>query len=214
METFKCRFQGTYAMLMNRIPDDFEADSSETIRKASGIKTLLPREVAERGAYRMKDGRLYVPSEWIERGFSETSGNYKQRGTRKSLKYVALSAFEVFPEQIPFVGDLKQYEVFAKPANNRVTKGKIMTYRPRIEEWAISFEVKLDTSLMTASDAKKILDEMGVKNGLGSWRPQKAGKFGRFIVTLWEPLDAKKDRVYSHTDGEDVTSVVQGGVER
>jgi hypothetical protein len=201
IEKFRVRFQGITPLLMDKLPDDFSEATSDKIRTVTQITDKTPRELAEKTAYRLPDGRLYIPSEWIERGFMETCSNYKQRGSRKSLKYVALGSFEIVEENIPLIGGIKDFEVFTKPVLNQKTQGRIAKHRARIEQWGVDFEVSLDVDVIQASDAKKILEEAGIKNGMGSWRPQKRGRFGKFQVVIFEPIGVKPSDITHHATG-------------
>jgi hypothetical protein len=63
----------------------------------------------------------------------------------------------------------------------------VVRYRPRLDEWAVEFEITYEENLMTEPQLRKIVDNAGSLCGLLDYRPANKGPFGRFIVTLWEP---------------------------
>ncbi len=195
MQRFKVRIQGASPLLMHRFSEEAQAKAAQTIRSAANIKDSLPREEAEKCAYRLEDGRLYMPSIAVMRSFQGAASNYKQRGTRKSLKYVAAGGFITVGDKMPLDGEVKDFEVFSCPVVIPATKGRVMRHRPKVEQWSITFEVDIDTTVLEASDCKRILEEAGTKVGIGDWRPEKCGPYGRFQVVSWEPLQREEGDV-------------------
>ena len=71
-----------------------------------------------------------------------------------------------------------------------VSRAGIIRTRPVVKEWKLTFTIVADESLMTASfkdsglDAlTSILADAGKKQGIGDYRPQKGGNFGRYVIT-------------------------------
>ena len=143
---------------------------------------VLPRDEAEKVAYRLPDGRLYLPSTMLQRAFVEAASDFKQRGKRQSMKYAAGAAFDPVEPILLFDPSLADYEVDSRPVVVPATKGRVMRHRPRLEEWRIVTDVEIDTDLLEPEVAKDILEAAGRFKGLGDYRPQHAGPFGRFQV--------------------------------
>ena len=66
------------------------------------------------------------------------------------------------------------------------TKGRIMRYRPRFNEWGARFDLLLDDNALDAEMAHQLLNEAGQSIGIGDFRPEKRGPFGTFRVVRFE----------------------------
>ena len=142
---------------MHRFAEQEEAeDEIRSIRQDRGTT----RERAERVAYRTSEGDLYAPSTWFFRSIIEVGGYYKQRGSRKSLKYILPAAILV-PADIIALIDLD-----GKPVKD--------------------FEVEVDTSIIDLDMAHQLLEDAGRRQGVGDFRPEKKGPFGRFKIVRWD----------------------------
>ena len=89
----------------------------------------------------------------------------------------------VSPEYIGL--GVSKYEVDARPVVVPATKGRIMRFRPRLDEWQVTFEIEYDADLLTEIQIRKIVDDTGSRVGVLDFRPERKGPFGRFIVTSW-----------------------------
>jgi hypothetical protein len=68
------------------------------------------------------------------------------------------------------------------------TKGRILAFRPRFDDWRLSFEIELTTEIIGAKFARAIIDDAGMKVGLGDFRPARKGPYGRFNVVRWNEV--------------------------
>lgn len=134
--------QGISALLQHRFGEQAEGDLEKSSRTVA-VKRGTPREEAEKVAYRAKDGTFYFPGQAIARLLREAGTNHKQRGSRRSLKYIIPAAVLV-PEDTITIGDgngglAKDFEVDSRPVVIPSTKGRIMRHRPRFDEWNAKF---------------------------------------------------------------------------
>jgi hypothetical protein len=174
-------------ILMHRFSEANEnEEETRTIRQDRGTT----RERAEQAAYRNEDGTLYAPSTWFFRSIIEVGGYRKQRGSRKSLKYIIPAAIVVTTDTIPLFDldnkPVRDFEVDARPVVIPSTKGRIMAYRPRIEIWQAEIPMEIDTTILGVDDIHQLLEDAGRKQGVGDFRPEKKGPFGRFQITSWD----------------------------
>lgn len=183
--------QGTSPLLQHRF--DECAEESSSTRKVH-ISKNDPRELAEKGCYRDPQGAMYMPAACIVRMLREAGSSHKQRGSRKSLKYVLPAAVLLPEDTIPLLGEdgkpLTDFEVDSRPVVIPSTKGRIMRHRPRFNFWASQFCLEIDQDVLDASTVQQLLVEGGQKLGIGDFRPEKGGPFGRFAVTQWKVAGA------------------------
>ena len=93
MAVFHVEIVGIRPLLMHRFGESAEESLRSNVRRIQLAKKL-PREEAEEAAYRLPDGRLYLPSTMLQRAFVEAASDFKQRGERQSMKYAAGAAFD------------------------------------------------------------------------------------------------------------------------
>lgn len=188
MKTFVARIEGLTALLMHRFAEASEINGNKGTRKVQ-IAEEDPRVAAERSAYRTPEGTLYLPGAAISRLLREAGGGHKQRGSRKSLKYIVPSAVLVNDETLPLLDaefrPATEFEVDSRPVTIPATKGRIMRHRARLNVWACEFALEVDEDTLPPEIVHQLLVEGGSKIGVGDYRPEKGGPFGRFAVTGW-----------------------------
>lgn len=64
----------------------------------------------------------------------------------------------------------------------KVTSSRVMRTRPQFHDWSADVDIHYDTSQAHASDILRWLETAGRIIGIGDWRPEKSGNFGRFTV--------------------------------
>ena len=57
-----------------------------------------------------------------------------------------------------------------------------LRYRPEYRNWEASFVVEYNPDLIRPEDIVNLLNLAGFGVGIGEWRPQRNGDFGRFEV--------------------------------
>lgn len=186
LRTFEVELTGVSPLLQHRFGE--EAEQEQATRRVQ-LKIGTPREQAEKAAYRNSEGKFYLPGAAVARLLREAGGAHKQRGSRKSLKYIIPAATLVVEDSIVLHNGkpLKDFEVDSRPVTIPATKGRIMRHRPRFDEWQATFHIEVDDEVLPVDVCHQLLTEGGRTIGLGDFRPEKGGPFGRFRVTRWEP---------------------------
>ncbi|MBK8508772.1 MAG: hypothetical protein IPL51_09010 [Candidatus Competibacteraceae bacterium] len=70
--------------------------------------------------------------------------------------------------------------VDARSVVNPSGKQRIIRYRPRFNQWAVSVAIAYDPKMLDADHLLEALDLAGRYIGVGDYRPEKGGLFGRF----------------------------------
>ena len=59
-------------------------------------------------------------------------------------------------------------------------------HRPRFDDWRLSCALLHDPACISAEDLRRLVEAAGQRIGLGDYRPERGGPFGRFTITSWE----------------------------
>ncbi|UCD20999.1 MAG: hypothetical protein JSW08_00410 [archaeon] len=182
MKKFSVTIQGISPLLMNR-PSNLIADIS---KDKKGFKND-PKNEAEFKLYIDSKGKLYQPSTHISGALIEAGKHKKVVGKGKSTySKIVGYAVEINPFEIEH--KKQKWEIFSILAVNPNTKGRNLLHRPILKEWELEFEVIFDETEIPSTIMKELLDIAGRIAGLGDWRPQKKGRFGKFHVTKWKEI--------------------------
>ena len=169
----QCTIKGQSALLMHKFP-------METI---AALEKKPAAEQAEIAAYRIPDTKeLYVPGIAIQRCLVGAATYSKGKG-RASLQKPVAACVIISPEYCSL--GTQHYELDARPVVIPATKGRIIRYRPRLDEWQVSFTLEYDDTLLTEKQIRQVVDDGGSRGGLLDFRPEKKGAFGRFKVIEW-----------------------------
>lgn len=188
----KLTIQGTTPLLMNRFTDANEiALSSGTSATFKGDKGT-PREQAELKRYADQGGNLYIPGPnifacIIAAGTFHKAGKSKLTTLRTSLIPAGLMVDDLVCQLHNDDGEpLTEWEVDSRSVVIPSTGGRIMCHRPRVDKWAATVTLDVDTTMFSPALVRAIVDDAGKKIGLGDFRPARKGPFGRFVVSHWE----------------------------
>ena len=69
-----------------------------------------------------------------------------------------------------------------------VQRNRILRTRAKFDEWAVTFTVEADDELADERQLAASLDIAGRRIGLGDWRPEKSGHYGRLLIEEIEEL--------------------------
>lgn len=189
MKTVSIEIQGITPLLQHRMTEDqlFGLLGAKT-QKNKDLEEKTPRDIAESHAYKcQKTGKFYVPAEYITGAVATVAGDYKQKNSaRRSLKAVARGVFRPVAGQIDLLGDddkpVKDFEVDVRKGTNH-QKGAVAICRPRFDRWRLSFEATINDTIVSEQTIHQMLNDAGMRSGIGAFRVSKGGVFGSFRVT-------------------------------
>jgi len=182
----KVTIQGVTPLLMNRFHEENEVKVQSGVSAVSIAGKGTPREQATKKAYMDTDGNLYIPgpnifSCIVQAGTFHKVGKSKITTVKSSLVPAGISILDIV---CPL--GVKEFEVDSRSVVIPSTGGRIMAHRPRLDEWATTFTLDVDTAMFDLKTVRLLVDDAGKKVGLGDFRPARKGPFGKFVVTGWE----------------------------
>jgi len=145
------------------------------------------KDCLELRAYRKQDGELYIPSEMLFAAIMNAATEWK-RGKKSFTPSILAGSIDLWPEKISL--GVKEYKVHEAIVRNPSTKGRVRRFRPWLPEWRATFLVKLNPMYgLTPEVLREMIEEAGTRVGIGDWRPQYKGRFGRFVVVEFKEVN-------------------------
>lgn len=192
MKTISITIRGTTPLLQNRFTETAEQAVSNAGKRTLNGHKGTPREQAEPKSYRDRDGRFIIPGPNVFRAIID-AGKFSKSGkskltTQKSSMIPAFASLDNLECVLTDHEDrpLADFEVDSRAVVIPATGGRIMAHRPRFDEWQTRFTLQLDTTECDERLMRSIVDDAGSKIGLGDFRPDRKGPFGKFTVIHWE----------------------------
>ena len=184
--TVSVTIEGVTPILMHRFTEENEVKVSSGMSTVSIGDKGTPREQAEKKLYKNDEGDLYLPGPnifacIIAAGKFHKNGKSKVTTVKSSLVPAAMSILDLV---CPF--GTKEFEVDSRSVVIPATGGRIMAHRPRLDKWSLTFRLAIDTLMFAENFARKLVDDAGKRIGLGDFRPDRKGIFGKFVVSNWE----------------------------
>lgn len=178
-QKYNVKIEGVTPLLQNRFAGG-EPDTS--VKK----KASTTQENKVEDTLYMIDDKIYQSSECIRQSIIEAGKAFKKGKSNLSKTFgafVMISPEAIIHENQKWVADRRAVVI---PS----TKGKVMRNRARFDKWSLSFEITiLDKDEVDKKTIHDALEYAGHYIGIGDYRPQKKGMYGRFIVTSIKEAD-------------------------
>ena len=189
MKLIQITIEGTTPLLCNRFSDE----AMEKATNGSAISTIgdrgTPKEIAEKKLYIGHDGRPMIPQPNVFRSIMDAgkffkAGKSKVTTLKSSLIPACMSIEEI---EVPIIHK-EPWTIDTRAVRIPSTGGRISTHRPCFHDWRLTFTVELDETVIGVKLLREIVDAAGKRVGLGDFRPDCKGPFGKFVVTEWKEL--------------------------
>lgn len=137
-----------------------------------------------------QDDKPTIPQGAIRRMIENAARKTKQGGNVREGLIVVAVKFDYDTKNLgKTVKELGKKAQFTVPV--KVQQSRIMRTRARFDEWGAEFLLDTDDELVDKQKLEIWLDVGGRRIGLGDWRPEKSGHFGRFTVESIKEVDKK-----------------------
>lgn len=138
-----------------------------------------PEEHASLKLYRSSDGRPVIPGLNLFRCLAGAAASI-QRSAAEVVHALGISQ-SVLPIDAP-----AGWLVDTRIVRDRTTGMRVLCHRPRFDAWRLQALLQVDEDLLPLTDARTLVVAAGDRVGLGDFRPDRHGPFGRFAITGWE----------------------------
>ena len=191
MENYKLTIEGISPLLIHGFSNDFGEGGKVELKKA-GVDHGTPREQAERHIYADDDGQVWIPSTWPKGAVMTCASEYKLPGSRKSLRSVLGGVVIPIQEKMYFEKKLykKDLEIDSRPVAIQRSSSRVMRHRGRVEPpWRLSVTLQIMTKIVPPETILEVLNDAGLRSGVGDFRPSTYGSYGRFQVVGWKRIE-------------------------
>jgi len=178
--------EGTTPLLCNKFTDAAQmAASSGTRGTAVGDKGT-PKEQAEARLYIGHDDKPMIPQPNLFRCIID-AGKFFKNGKSKvtTMKSSLIPACVEIPGLEIAIEHAEPWTVDTRAVRIPATGGRILSHRPCFHDWRLSFTLNCDTDIISVRLLRDIIDAAGKRIGLGDFRPDCKGPFGKFVVVEW-----------------------------
>ena len=203
---YAIRLEGTSGLLMHSAVGSMDTRAPANVekhaiarRKASDRTEADEERMAElecqAGLWLDDDNHPTIPAAAL-RAVIETSARKLKQGpqVREGLVVDRVLKFEydedALGKTIVELGQKAQFKAVVAVQRNRLWR-----VRPLFPEWAVTFLVDVDDELVDAHHLGEWLDIGGRRIGLGDWRPEKSGSYGRFRTDYIKAYDPATGQV-------------------
>jgi hypothetical protein len=185
MNMIDVTIQGTTPLLINRFCD--EAQMAATRGNSETYKpNRAPAEEALTRLYTDENGVPVMPQPNILRCITDAGKFFKVGKGRVSNAKSSLVPACVSLNDVHYpIRSEHGWTVDQRPIRNPSTGGRVLRFRPMFHDWAISFKMLLDEEIISEALLRDLLDTAGKRIGLGDFRPDCKGPFGKFVITNW-----------------------------
>lgn len=145
----------------------------------------IDEDEARKRCYLDEDGRFVHPADAFRKAMIKAVAKLNF-GKGKSAPAI-IKGCVFCAEQFCVIEDGKgkpatKYEIDRRSVVNPSNKARVLRCRPVWSPWAMRLALELDMAFVEASHIRDALLLAGRKIGVGDYRPEKGGSFGRFTV--------------------------------
>ena len=188
VQTASIKIKGLSPLIMHRWDEKakqqmLDKQMKKTVRK--GAKD--PKAQYESSIYKLDDGRLGFPSDAFKaamvRGADLLGGKtIGMAMNRMRMGFFVRGEYGTKDDRdlVPLKGKLSMREDMVR-LNGKTSD---IRYRGQVQNWTAEITISYNASVVSFDQLANMLNVAGYGVGVGEWRPDKNGMFGRFEVVV------------------------------
>lgn len=184
-----------YAHLEGRSPI-LMSNGSAMLEERDGARSSKTSKVPGREAeakaaeYRLPTGELYMPTAAFWRALVDAGTHFQDPNYKKGTLSGPVAASVIFddPETLLLGANdepLREYEIDTRRCvlKHGSASVAVARSRPIIREWFVDLSMEYEHLILPPEMLLQVLQMAGNKIGVGNFRPQKKGPYGKWQVT-------------------------------
>jgi len=187
VKTIQVTIEGTTPLLCNRFTDAAQMAATNGNRLSGVGEKGTPMEQAEAKLYMGHDHKPMIPQPNLFRCLIDAGKFFKNGKSKVTTQKSSLipACVEIEGLELP-IKHREPWSVDTRAVRIPSTGGRILCHRPCFHDWRLSFTMNVDTDFISAKLVREIVDAAGKRIGLGDFRPDCKGPFGKFVVVEWK----------------------------
>jgi len=187
MKQYKVKIKGKTPYMQHRMDDqtleDWEKNRGKIIERKEVAQEDYKRALFH--SYNNGDGQFYMPSEHLRGSFINGGKMVKSKvgNSRRSMANIVAGMFFIKEDKLPLPDN---WEIDKRSAVNKNIKARVISIRPKWVDWNVEFTLEVDNDTITDETTKAVIENAGKYIGIGSFRPEHNGMFGRFEIEKFE----------------------------
>lgn len=193
MKTLKISCVGISPLLMDRMSQATLESLDNGVRQQVAKDRPIEEKAAEK-IYRDPDGRIALPAEMLFAALVNAGRNVKigKKGISTATTTSLPDFLSINEEHLPLTnipananGEEKNFwvpDMRKGMGYNGKTPTAVAIVRPKFPKWGFDVTVTFDEKKVGKDTVETLFANAGSTQGLGSFRPNKKGMFGRFAV--------------------------------
>ena len=194
MRNVKIHCIGISPLMMDKMSDETLTSLETGVRLPENKDRPALQKAAEK-IYRDDDGKIALPVEMLM-GSLVFAGQKVKNGKKQISTAKTTTLFELMQcldlslplsngqadakGELPWVVDKRKGMGY-----HGKTPTAVCVIRPKFPHWEFDCEIEYNEKKVNGDVIRQLFDVSGSSEGLGSFRPNKKGPFGRFRVASW-----------------------------
>jgi len=184
MASVKCHLIGTSPLIMHRFPKKaweqllFPKGRANAAEKADNLKHDPLNEFRE-SVYRNRDARqgaaIHLPSGAFTKAIASAALDLPGATKAQILRLVSVKSTQINLYGVPQM-------FMAMTRSSDIARTPDVRTRAVFPSWACEIDIGFVSTLVKQNQVVNLFAAAGVIVGLGDWRPQKGGAYGRFDI--------------------------------
>lgn len=202
---------GVSPLMMDRMSPEV-LDSLDTGVRLQIKKDRPVAEKAEEKIYRDKEGHIGLSPDMLLAALVNAGRKVKIGKTQVSTA-TTTTLFDFFQLKSDFLilanGRDQEAPIWVPDqrrgvSNQSKSPTAVCIVRPKFDEWAFEVTCTFDEKVAGRDTMMKLFKEAGSSQGVGSFRPNRKGRYGMFVVREWheETLATTDTKMLVTVDGE------------
>ena len=149
-------------------------------------------KIAEGMLYKNTDGTYYMPAEALRLSLFKGCSGMKLAGDRRGAATIFQGLIFPAEDRAALLDDknkpIKKHFPQIDSGVNKANKARIIVVRPRVEGWHMDVPFQIDREFAPQNYDQflqallNIWNRAGRAVGVGAWRPENKGRYGRYSV--------------------------------
>jgi hypothetical protein len=189
MKTISITVEGVTPLLCNKFTDAAQLAATDGSKFSVTGDKGTPHEQATSKLYIGQEGIPMIPQPNLFRCIIDAGKFFKYGKSKVTTQKSSLIPACMDIDGVEILIEHKDpWSVDTRAVRIPSTGGRILCHRPCFNDWKLNFSVKVDTELISVKLLRDVIDAAGRRVGLGDFRPDCKGPFGKFVVTNWQEL--------------------------